>query len=314
MEITRRDVFKKLAGGGAAAVAAGTSLVTLSGMVQAEETPEAPKEAVGLLYDATRCVGCQSCVYACAEANRASLDKSKPRDPLYLAAHDLNSFTKNVIKLYKPADSKDYSFVKQQCMHCVDPACVAGCSFFALQKDKKTGLVSWTGNKCMGCRYCEISCPFHVPKFQWEGMNPKIVKCELCKERLADGLQPACTSVCPVHAVVFGKRSALLAEAKKRIHDNPGKYYQDRVYGETDAGGTQCLYLSHVPFDKLGLPELGTESVPQKYLKWQKRLYSYLVFPVALYASITAVVNRNWKEHQQHLDEEQKKTGLRPQL
>lgn len=316
MEITRRDIFKKIAAGGAAAAVGGTSLVTLSGVVQAEEKPEAPKEAVGLLYDATRCVGCQSCVYACAQANQATLDK-RPDDQqnsLYFAAPDLTSFTKNIIKLYKPAKGDGYSYVKQQCMHCIDPACVAGCSFYALHKDKTTGLVSWDGKKCIGCRYCEIACPFHVPRFQWDGMNPKIVKCELCKERLAEGLQPACTTVCPVHAVLFGKREDLLAEAKKRIQKNPGRYYENRVYGEVEGGGTQCLYLSHVPFENLGLPNLGTESVPQKYLKWQKRLYSYLVFPVALYASITAVVSRNWNEHQQHMAEEEKKSGLRPQL
>jgi Fe-S-cluster-containing dehydrogenase component len=312
MDMTRRDVFKKIAGGGAAAAVAGTSLVTLSGVVQAEETPKAPEEAVGLLYDATRCVGCQTCVYACAEANRASLDQNK--DPLYLAAPDLNTFTKNVIKLYRPTGAREYSYVKQQCMHCIDPACVAGCSFYALHKNPQTGVVEWDGKKCIGCRYCEISCPYHVPKFQWEGMNPKIVKCELCKDRLAAGQQPACTSVCPVHAVVFGKRTELLTEAKRRIAATPGKYYQDRIFGETDGGGTQCLILSHVPFEHLGLPNLGSESVPQKYLKWQKRLYSYLVFPVALYASITAVVSRNWKEHQHEMAEEEKKTGLRPQL
>jgi ferredoxin len=196
----------------------------------------------------------------------------------------------------------------------VDPACVAGCSFKALTKNPDNGVVGWTSSKCMGCRYCEITCPYHIPKFQWEGLNPKIVKCELCKERLAVGKEPACSTVCPAKAVVYGTREQLLAEAKRRIEANPGKYYENRVFGENDGGGTQALYLSHVPFEKIGLPDLGNESVPEKYLKWQKRLYSYLAVPVVAYATMVAVIRKNWNDHQHHMQEEQERTGLRPQL
>lgn len=146
-------------------------------------------------------------------------------------------------------------------------------------------------------------------------MNPKIIKCEFCKDRLAVGKQPACTDVCPTHAVIFGHREELLQEAKKRIKESPGKYYNDKVFGEHDGGGTQVLYLSHVPFEKLGLPDnLGPESIPSKYLKWQKKLYSYLVVPTVLYVSLVGVIRGNWKDHQHHMDMDEKKTGLRPQL
>jgi Fe-S-cluster-containing dehydrogenase component len=309
MAITRRDVLKTLTTGTAAVATAGTML---SGVTHAEEQPTVPPAAVGMLYDATKCIGCQSCVAACAEANQLQPDTRL--DPLHQAPRDLNYTTKNIIKLYKPADGKSYSYVKQQCVHCVDPACVAGCMFKGLKKDPKTGVVTWNSKLCVGCRYCEISCPYHIPKFQWEGFNPKIVKCEFCKERLAAGQQPACTSVCPAKAVIFGSRAELLAEAKNRIKQNPGKYYQDRVFGEREGGGTQVLYLSHVPFENLGLPKLPDESVPSKYLKWQKRVYSYLAVPVVLYASVVGVIRNNWKDHQEHVREEEKKTGLRAQL
>jgi Fe-S-cluster-containing dehydrogenase component len=307
--ITRRDVLKTLTTGTAAMAAAGT---VLSGVTHAEEQATAPPAALGMLYDATKCIGCQSCVAACAEANQ--LEPDTRLDPIHQAPRDLNYTTKNIIKLYKPADGKSYSYVKQQCVHCVDPACVAGCMFKGLKKDPKTGIVTWNSKLCVGCRYCEISCPYHIPKFQWEGFNPKIVKCELCKERLAVGQQPACTSVCPAKAVIFGFRSDLLAEAKNRIKQNPGKYHQDRVFGEREGGGTQVLYLSHVPFENLGLPQLPDESVPSKYLKWQKRVYSYLAVPVVLYASMVGVIRSNWKDHHDHAREEEKKTGLRAQL
>ncbi len=312
MEITRRAALTKIATGTAAVVATGAvGSVALSGVAEADEIKKAPTHAVSMLYDTTRCVGCKSCVAACAEANKMERDK---RDPLYLAPVDLNSFSKNIIKLYKPSETGVYSYVKAQCMHCVDPACVAGCTFHGLQKDAKTGVVTWTSNLCIGCRYCEISCPYGVPKFQWEGYNPKIVKCEFCKPRLEQGQGPACTSVCPTHAVVYGTREQLLAEAKRRIEEHPNKYFENRVFGEEDGGGTQVLYLSHVPFDKIGLPNIGKESIPSKYLKWQKRLYQYLAVPVVLYASIVSVVRGNFKHHMEHMKKEEETTGLRAQL
>jgi Fe-S-cluster-containing dehydrogenase component len=310
MGFTRREALKSL-GAGAVGVAA-TSLVSIQAVAAEPESKVAPKHAVGLLYDTTRCVGCQSCVAACNEVN--NLEGDLRADRIHHSAQDLNSFAKNIIKLYRPAGGTGYSFVKQQCMHCVDPACVAGCSFKALTKNPENGVVGWASSKCMGCRYCEITCPYHIPKFQWEGWNPKIVKCELCKERLAEGKEPACSTVCPAKAVIFGTREQLLAEANRRISETPGKYFENRVFGETDGGGTQALYLSHVPFEKIGLPNLGNESVPDKYLKWQKRLYSYLAVPVVAYATMVAVIRKNWDDHQEHMNEEQKRTGLRPQL
>jgi Fe-S-cluster-containing dehydrogenase component len=313
MEITRRDLLRKMTTGGAAIAVGGTvSAATLTGMAHAEETAKVPPQAVGMLYDATRCIGCQTCVVACTKAN--DLVPDNRRDPLHQSPGDLNYRTKTIIKLYKPAVGKDSSFVKQQCMHCIDPACAAACMFGGLKKDAKTGVVSWNGKLCVGCRYCEIACPFNVPKFRWEGFNPEIVKCEFCKERLAKGEEPACTAVCPKKAVIFGPREELMKEAKLRIAANPGKYFENRVYGEHEAGGTQVLYLSHVAFDKLGLPQLGDESIPQKYLKWQKRLYSYLILPAGLYAVLVGTIRKNWKDHEEHMEEEQETTGLRRQL
>jgi len=312
MAMTRREALQKLTRGTAAAATGVAAGVAFSGAAMSEETPKAPPEALGMLYDATLCVGCQSCVAACAQAN--NLQPDMRINGLHQIAYDLNATTKNIIKLYRPTDGKSYSYVKQQCMHCVDPACVAGCMFKGLRKDPQTGVVTWNSKVCVGCRYCEIACPYHVPKFQWEGFNPKIVKCELCKERLAKGQQPACTAVCPKSAVIFGKREDLLREAKRRTEQSPGKYFQNRVYGETEGGGTQVLYLSAVGFTNLGLPELPDESVPQKYLKWQKRVYSYLAVPAVLYASMVGVIRGNWKDHLEHMEEEEKATGLRPQL
>jgi formate dehydrogenase beta subunit len=307
MELTRRQALLGVVSRCVPVAAA----LALPVAAAAEETPSLPKAPVGMLYDATLCIGCKACVVACSEANDLPRDVSL--DGLHQAPEDLNAFTKNIIKLYKPTNSSPDSFVKLQCMHCLDPACVTACPFKALWKNDGNGLVAWEPSRCIGCRYCEIACPYHVPKFEWDRINPKIVKCELCQPRLAKGYEPACTSVCPTHAVIFGPREGLLTRAKERIAQSPDKYFENRVYGEHEAGGTQVLYLSHVPFEDIGLPNVGTEPIPAR-LKWQKRVYKFLALPLLLYATLAGLMKKNWIDHRKEMVEEERRTGLRPQL
>ena len=283
VRISRRTAIKSALFGGAVAVGATTASAT--------ESVEPPADARGLLYDATLCIGCKACVTACKDANGLPADTAGPHG-LWDRPDDLNAKTKNIIKLYRSGDTT--SFVKRQCMHCVDPACVGACMMGALKK-REYGIVSWDGSKCVGCRYCQIACPYNIPKFEWEMAgfyNPKIVKCELCRHRLAEGRDPACTEVCPRHAVIYGTREELLKEAHRRIAANP-TLYQPNVYGEHDGGGTQVLYLSHVPFDKLGLPALGGESAAATTRKVQGTIYKGFVAPVALYGVLATIVSRN---------------------
>ena len=313
MAMTRREAFKNLAKGSLPILAAGCVSTVLPEVAHAEEEKLAPKGALGLLYDATKCVGCKSCMVACTSANELKPDTRI--DGIHQAPPALNYFTKNIIKLYRTADGSDHSYFKQQCMHCIDPGCMNACMFGGLRKDEETGVVWWLGGKCVGCRYCEIACPFHIPAFQWDGFNPKIVKCELCRDPIAKGKrkQPGCTEVCPTQAVIYGKRDELLKEAKSRIAANPGKYFEGKVYGEQDGGGTQVLYLSRVGFDKLGLPELGEASIPSK-LKYSHMVYKWMAIPTLLYLGMVAFAGKNFAEHSHHLVHEQEKTGLRPQL
>jgi Fe-S-cluster-containing dehydrogenase component len=307
MSLTRRDLLK-------IGPITGVSLAMGDAFVSAQEPlPTPPRDAVGMLYDSTKCIGCKSCVVACADAN--GLQPDTRVDSLHQAPNDLNSFTKNIIKLYKPKDgSGTFAFVKRQCMHCVDPFCVAACPFHALEKDKVTGVVSWTADKCIGCRYCQLACPYQIPKFDWDAFNAKIVKCEFCKERLGAGKEPACTYVCPPKAVIFGKRDILLREGHRRIEAHPGKYFENRVYGEKEAGGTQVLYLSAVNFDLLGLPHLSSTEHPTNWLRWQERALKYFLLPISIYGVMVAFLKQNFREHEAEIDEEHKKTGLIPQL
>jgi len=286
MGISRRIALKALVAGGS------TTAVMALGSVHADGAalPAPPADAVGLLYDTTLCIGCKACVVACAEANGLTPDTSWSEGK-WQAPLDLNANTKNIIKLYDDG-SGARSFVKQQCMHCVDPACANACMLGALKKGR-FGIVSYDPTYCVGCRYCEMACPFNIPKFEWaNAFTPKIVKCELCRHRLAVGQEPACSEVCPRQAVIFGKRADLLQEAHRRIDADPGRYVP-HVYGEAEAGGTQCLYLSHVPFEKIGLPDYGAVPVPVPQRTLQHGIYQGFVAPIALYGVLAAVMIRN---------------------
>jgi len=248
MPVNRRD-FLKLAG-----LALGS---TLLGSESAQAAVDTTK-SVGMLYDATKCVGCNACTNGCRDWNKTPVEQ----DPsgLYDAPKELTAKTWTLIQLYK--SQNEYSFVKRQCMHCVHPACVSACPVHALRKTDN-GPVIYDPSRCIGCRYCMYACPFHVPRFEWDKVIPVIAKCTLCADRLSSGVGgPRCAEYCPTGALIWGQRDKLLAEAKQRIADHP-KLYHDHVYGESEAGGTSVLYLASVPYEKLGLPKFDSEPVPQ---------------------------------------------------
>jgi formate dehydrogenase beta subunit len=282
MGVDRRSMLKCLTA--AAAVSAVPQIAT------AAPRRGVPADAVGLLYDATLCIGCKACNVACKEANELPADVSTYGGGLYDAPDGLNEYSKSIIQLHRNGD--EYAYVKKQCMHCVDPACVNACMLGALQKGK-WGVVTWEDDRCVGCRYCQVACPFNVPKFEWASRAPKIVKCELCSHRLEEGKEPACSAVCPRGAVVYGTREELLAEARRRlVADGDGKYVQ-KIYGETELGGTQVLYLSHVPFEDLGFRFSDDESVPRLQRDVQHGIYQGFIAPAALYAALAIVMVRN---------------------
>jgi formate dehydrogenase iron-sulfur subunit len=207
--------------------------------------------AVGILTDITRCVGCRACVYACKEIN----DLPREGD-----AHVLNSCTWTVV------EERAGLNVRRQCMHCLDPACVSVCPVGALQK-RPEGPVVYDETRCMGCRYCMVACPYRVPKYEWESPLPRVQKCIMCFDRrVSQGRQPACTEACPAQATMFGEREDLIREARARIRRHPDRY-ADHIYGLEEAGGTSVLYLSSLPFDRLGFP-MKLEKEPYPRLIW----------------------------------------------
>jgi len=265
MSINRRNFFRVLGATGAS-LAVGTE-------AHAGSSNQNKPDFFGILYDATKCVGCQTCEISCAQANNLPEPTDFPEVGLVRKTDETR---RTVVNVYNT--SKGEVYVKRQCMHCNQPACDAACLTKAMHKTDE-GPVIWRENKCMGCRYCMVSCPFDIPKFEFHSPNPKIVKCDMCFNRQKEGQKPACVENCPAEALTFGTRRELIAEARKRIVENPGVYV-DHIYGESEAGGTSFLYLSPVPFEELGFntniqkssyPELSKGflySVPAIFVLW----------------------------------------------
>ncbi len=276
MGITRRTALQTLAAAGATAA--------LPRPLRAREAKQPSPDAASILYDSTRCIGCKECIRGCAAENTGSEH--------WGTENELSPTALTVLKKYD-VWGEQRALRKVQCMHCVDPACVSACMLGAMHKDKD-GAVVWNGDLCVGCRYCQIACPFNVPRFEWDTPAPELKKCELCPERRAAGLAPACVEACPEGALTFGTREAMLDEAHRRIRRSPGRYNPE-VFGEDEGGGTQVLYLTPagVPFSAMGLPPLGTESVPSLPETIQHTIYKGFIAPLALFGLFGAIVHRN---------------------
>ena len=241
MKVGRRTFLQMGAAGTAALAGAPRGASAVGGV----ETPGEGERSV--LVDTTVCVGCRACEAACAEAN--GLPDPVPDAEAYATRRltGPSSFTV-VNQIDKPSGEKRY--VKRQCMHCVEPACASACPVRAIDKEA-TGPVAYHGDRCMGCRYCMVACPWSMPKYQYAKAIPLVRKCTFCAERQAQGKKPACVSVCPSGALNFGLRGEMLEEARRRVFGNIGRYTQ-HIYGEHEAGGTNWLYITDIPFERLG--------------------------------------------------------------
>jgi formate dehydrogenase iron-sulfur subunit len=211
--------------------------------------PGKAEDQIGLLFDATLCIGCQACVKACKATHGQSP----------VMGHDLSADNYTVV------EENPGQYMRRLCMHCLDPTCVSVCPVGALTQHPD-GQVTYDASACMGCRYCIMACPFDVPRYEWNQPLPLVRKCDFCIERTSLGQETACSWVCPTGATQSGKRRELLEVARRRIRDNPNRYV-DHIYGEQEVGGTSVLILSRTPFETTSYNRsLPTEPLPE--LTW----------------------------------------------
>jgi formate dehydrogenase iron-sulfur subunit len=232
-----------------------------------------------ILYDATLCIGCKQCEQACAEKNKLPYNDAT-------AAEQRQSDHKFTVVL-----TKDGAFMRRMCMNCNDPACASVCPVAALRKTKE-GPVIYEVSRCMGCRYCMLACPFGVPRYEWNSINPKVQKCTMCSDRVLAGNQTACAEACPTGATKFGDRDALVAEAQQRLRDNPGKYV-DHIYGLQEVGGTSVLLMSSVPFEEFGYrKDFPSDPLPNRTFAVQSRIPDFVPLWGSLLGGVWWITHR----------------------
>lgn len=255
---------------------------------------------MGVLVDTTVCIGCRKCEWACKVAHNLPTTSLETYDDrtVFKETRRPDDKTLTVVNEYPPKESTGFPIdVKVQCMHCDHPACVSACIVGAFSKEEN-GAVIWDTNKCIGCRYCMVACPFQIPAFEFnKALQPEIRKCDFCFNRTKEKKLPACVEICPMEALTYGKRKDLVEIAHEKIRLYPDRYV-NHVYGEHEVGGTSWMYLASRDFSELQFPKLGKNPAPGVTEAIQHGIFAYFVPPVALYALLGVVmwINKNRKK------------------
>ncbi len=223
-----------------------------------------------ILFDATRCTACRGCQALCKEWNEndeiipeiengvKSRNWGSYENPKELASSTWLKITFNEVEHYGKVD---WLFNRRACMHCTNAVCVNVCPAGALYHDEKYGIVAYNKDLCSGCGYCADFCPFQVPQSTRNLFTGIAVmdKCILCTQpslnRLDANYEPACVKTCPTGALVYGNRSAMVADGKGRVQKLKNQGFTNATfYGETELGGLHVLYVLNDTPDKYGLP------------------------------------------------------------
>lgn len=145
-------------------------------------------------FDATRCSGCKTCVFACKDFH--NLEEGTTYRRVY--EYEGGSTTRTE----KGFETTCFGyFVSIACCHCVDPICIQVCPTEAMHRED-TGLVCVDILRCIGCGYCHLSCPYNAPKVDRDKGHS--VKCDGCSDRILAGQKPVCIEACPTRALDYG--------------------------------------------------------------------------------------------------------------
>jgi Fe-S-cluster-containing dehydrogenase component len=154
-----------------------------------------------MVIDPDRCVDCKACMVACTAENEVPLGKHRNR----VERKQRGTYPELSMRI-EPI----------QCMHCDSPPCVRVCPTGASHiPDGFGGIVMVEPDKCIGCRYCMLACPYDARYFDEE--KGTVGKCTFCLHRLGEGREPACVETCPTKVRVFGDTDLPISEAARKL-------------------------------------------------------------------------------------------------
>ncbi|AUM13736.1 DmsC/YnfH family molybdoenzyme membrane anchor subunit [Ketobacter alkanivorans] len=141
----------------------------------------------GFHFTSDNCIGCHACEAACSEKNG---------NPAHISFRSVGYVEGGTYPDYKRMN------ISMACNHCDDPVCLKGCPTRAYTKHAEYGAVLQDPDTCFGCGYCTWVCPYNAP--QLDPIQGQVSKCNMCVDRLEEGLKPACVSACLGNALNFG--------------------------------------------------------------------------------------------------------------
>jgi len=144
--------------------------------------------------DPSRCIGCQSCVNACAEC-----ETHRGTPMIHVDYLDRRN---------------SIATVPTVCMHCDDPTCAEVCPADAIKKNEDGVVLSSLKPRCIACSNCVLACPFGVPKMMVE--FEQMMKCDMCYDRTSTGKRPMCATVCPSQALAYVPPDRIARERREK--------------------------------------------------------------------------------------------------
>ncbi|MFB3892343.1 MAG: 4Fe-4S dicluster domain-containing protein [Phycisphaerae bacterium] len=155
-----------------------------------------------IVVDDQRCLGCRSCMLQCALAHSEANN----------LAEALNSPTPPQPRVH--IEAVGAGGMPLQCRHCEDAPCLEACPTEAINRPDPNGPILMEAERCIGCKFCLLVCPFGVIDLSRDGKA--MIKCDLCIERTAAGKEPACVSACPTGALKFQEVGEFLKQRRRQ--------------------------------------------------------------------------------------------------
>ncbi len=240
-----------------------------------------------MLFDTTKCIACRACQVACKQWWELPATPTANRGG-YENPADLSAETWNRIRFVETEQNGAvrWLFARHACMHCSKAVCVYVCPSYA-RGYNDLGMVTIDYERCIGCGRCVEYCPFDVPRLGADDVSPRIkleigtprktaYKCVFCKDRLQDGLAPACAKTCPTGTIKFGDRAEILSQGQARVKQLEANYSKAYLYGEKELDGLHVMFviteepaLYGLPADpRVGTyPDFDEHTFPEWYIR-----------------------------------------------